>query len=86
MIRAYLKLHLWLNAKCARLSLRERRIFFYGLSALYFVSSLSMIAFFFIPEETEIKEEKNNNPIELIDAPKHLDSIKQQDSIQPFLT
>ena len=83
MKRTYLKLHLWLKTRCERLTLRQRRIIFFSISTIYFLSSLGLIVSAFIPEkdsertdEMEVKEYKIAPDMpELIDTPIRKDSL-----------
>ena len=83
MIRTYLKLHLWLKAKCEKLTMRQRRIFFYSVSTVYLLCSAALIVSAFIPEkdsertdEMEVKEYKIAPDMpELIDTPIRKDSL-----------
>lgn len=87
MIRPYLKLHLWLKAKCDRLTLRQRRIFLYSVSAVYFFCSVSLIILAFIPKEPD--ETGRNEETKIIDrvdgiereAPKLYDAPLDFDSL-----
>lgn len=74
MIRAYLKLHLWLKAKCEQLTLRQRKIFLYSVSGVYFICCIGLIMPLFIPEKDAGKAHRKNIP-ELIDTPIHKDSL-----------
>lgn len=68
MKRNYLRLHLWLRKRCDQLTVRQRKVVVYGLSILYLICSLWMIAQFFLPQ----KEEENRIVIpkgELMDSP-----------------
>ena len=47
--RYYLKLHLWLRHRCDRLTVRQRKAIVYGLSLVYLVCSIWMIAQYFLP-------------------------------------
>src|SRR3712207_7621969 len=51
--RHYLRLHLWLRHRCERLTIRQRKEIVYGLSFVYLVCSLWMIAQFFLPPKVE---------------------------------
>ena len=83
MIRSYLKLHLWLKAKCEKLTVRQRKIFFYSVSSVYLLCSAVLIVSTFIPEKEKISsnqgellEEKNNTAIpEIIDTPVRKDTL-----------
>ncbi len=52
--RNYLKLHLWLRHRCNRLTIRQRKVIVYGLSLVYLVCSIWMIAQFFLPQREEV--------------------------------
>ena len=94
MKRTYLKLHLWLKAWCERLSLRQRRIFLYSVSAVYFLCSIGLIVSAFIPEknrketgQTELKENKiKENLPALIDTPIRSDSLYRKDTTEQVIT
>ena len=49
----YLRLHLWLRHRCERLTIRQRKAIVYGLSFIYLICSLWMIAQFFLPPKKE---------------------------------
>lgn len=51
--RHYLRLHLWLRHRCERLTIRQRKVIVYGLSFVYLICSLWMIAQFFLPPKEE---------------------------------
>ena len=64
--RQYLRFHLWLRHRCERLTIRQRKEIVYGLSFIYLLCSLWMIAQFFLPP----KEEKLPIPKgKLMDSP-----------------
>ncbi len=94
MTRGYLKLHLWLKAKCDRLSLRQRRIMLFSVSTVYFLCSLRLIVSTFIPEKeigkaqhTEMEGENANRDIqELIDTPIDGDSLYRKDTSEQIIT
>lgn len=70
--RQYLKLHLWLRHRCDRLTIRQRKVIVYGLSFVYLVCSIGMIAQLFMPP----KEEKQPIPKgKLMDSPIRTDSL-----------
>lgn len=94
MIRAYLKLHLWLKARCERLTLRQRKIFLYSVSGVYFICCIGLIMPLFVPEKEENETEqtetimdkiKPNNP-ELIDTPVQNDSLHQYETFEQATT
>lgn len=67
----YLRLHLWLRHRCERLTIRQRKTVVYGLSFVYLICSLWMIAQFFLPP----KEKKLPIPKgKLLDSPIRTDS------------
>lgn len=68
-LRLYLKTHLWLRERCERLSEGQRKTIVFGLSLVYLLCSLWMIAQFFLPyqEETELPIPVSSK--EYIDAP-----------------
>ena len=49
--RYYLEVHYWLRAYCDRLSPKARRYVVYGISVLYLVCSLTMIAQVLFPRK-----------------------------------
>ena len=49
----YLRFHLWLRHRCERLTIRQRKEIVYGLSFIYLLCSLWMIAQFFLPPKKE---------------------------------
>lgn len=51
--RYYLRAHLWLRHRCDCLTTRQRKVIVYGLSLVYLVCSLLMIAQFFLPAKIE---------------------------------
>ena len=51
--RHYLRFHLWLRHRCERLTIRQRKEIVYGLSFIYLLCSLWMIAQFFLPPKKE---------------------------------
>lgn len=51
--RHYLRLHLWLRHRCNRLTIRQRKVIVYGLSLVYLICSIVMIAQFFLPQTKE---------------------------------
>lgn len=70
--RHYLRLHLWLRHRCEKLTIRQRKEIVYGLSIVYLICSLWMIAQFFLPP----KEEKLPVPKgTIIDSNIHTDSV-----------
>ena len=69
--RHYLRLHLWLRHRCEKLTIRQRKAIVYGLSFVYLVCCLWMIAQFFLPP----KEDKLPIPKgKLMDSPIRTDS------------
>ena len=73
--RHYLRFHLWLRHRCERLTIRQRKEIVYGLSFIYLLCSLWMIAQFFLPP----KEEKLPIPKgKLMDSPIRTDSTLQE--------
>ena len=69
--RHYLRFHLWLRHRCERLTIRQRKEIVYGLSFIYLLCSLWMIAQFFLPP----KKEKLPIPTgKLTDSPIRTDS------------
>lgn len=71
----YLRFHLWLRHRCERLTIRQRKAIVYGLSFIYLICSLWMIAqFFLLP-----KKEKLPIPTgKLTDSPIRVDSTLQE--------
>ena len=73
--RHYLRFHLWLRHRCERLTIRQRKEIVYGLSFIYLLCSLWMIAQFFLPP----KKEKLPIPTgKLTDSPIRADSTLQE--------
>ena len=73
--RHYLRFHLWLRHRCERLTIRQRKEIVYGLSFIYLLCSLWMIAQFFLPQ----KKEKLPIPTgKLTDSPIRTDSTLQE--------
>ena len=73
--RQYLRFHLWLRHRCERLTIRQRKEIVYGLSFIYLLCSLWMIAQFFLPP----KKEKLPFPMgKLTDSPIRTDSTFQE--------
>ena len=73
--RQYLRFHLWLRHRCERLTIRQRKAIVYGLSFIYLIYSLWMIAQFFLPP----KKEKLPIPTgKLTDSPIRTDSTLQE--------
>ena len=73
--RQYLRFHLWLRHRCERLTIRQRKEIVYGLSFIYLLCSLWMIAQFFLPP----KKEKLPIPTgKLTDSPIRTDSTLQE--------
>ena len=73
--RQYLRFHLWLRHRCERLTIRQRKEIVYGLSFIYLLCSLWMIAQFFLPP----KKEKLPIPRgKLTDSPIRTDSTLQE--------
>nr|WP_314159044.1 hypothetical protein [uncultured Prevotella sp.] len=71
----YLRFHLWLRHRCERLTIRQRKEIVYGLSFIYLLCSLWMIAQFFLPP----KKEKLPIPTgKLTDSPIRTDSTLQE--------
>ena len=69
--RHYLRFHLWLRHRCERLTIKQRKEIVYGLSFIYLLCSLWMIAQFFLPP----KKEKLPIPTgKLTDSPIRTDS------------
>ena len=85
MIRAYLKLHLWLKANCERLTLRQRKVFLYSVSGVYFICCIGLIMPLFIPEKDAGKAHRENIP-ELIDTPIQKDSLYQCENFEQATT
>ena len=52
--RYYLVAHLWLRHRCERLTTKQRKVIVYGLSLVYLVCSIVMIAQFFLPQKEEV--------------------------------
>ena len=73
--RHYLRFHLWLRHRCERLTIKQRKEIVYGLSFIYLLCSLWMIAQFFLPP----KKEKLPIPTgKLTDSPIRTDSTLQE--------
>ena len=73
LIKYYLRAHLWLHHRCDRLTARQRKLIVFGLSFVYLVCSLVMIAQFFLPHD---KEERLPIPKgTIIDSDIHTDSV-----------
>ena len=73
--RQYLRSHLWLRHRCERLTIKQRKEIVYGLSFIYLLCSLWMIAQFFLPP----KKEKLPIPTgKLTDSPIRTDSTLQE--------
>ena len=73
--RQYLRFHLWLRHRCERLTIRQRKEIVYGLSFIYLLCLLWMIAQFFLPP----KKEKLPIPTgKLTDSPIRTDSTLQE--------
>ena len=73
--RHYLRFHLWLRHRCERLTIRQRKEIVYGLSFIYLLCSLWMIAQFFLPP----KKEKLPIPMgKLTDSPIQTNSTLQE--------
>ena len=53
LLRHYLRFHLWLRHRCERLTIKQRKEIVYGLSFIYLLCSLWMIAQFFLPPKKE---------------------------------
>lgn len=68
--RHYLRFHLWLRHRCERLTIRQRKGIVYGLSFVYLICSLWMIAQFFLPQKSELPVPKGK----LLDSPIRTDS------------
>ena len=68
--RDYLRLHLWLRHRCERLTIRQRKAVVYGLSFVYLVCCLWMIAQFFLPQKDRLSIPKGR----LLDSPIRTDS------------
>lgn len=94
MRRGYLELHLWLKAVFDKLSSRQRRIFLYSVSSVYFLCSAVLIISGFTPEkETPEKEQTKINELplqrnvpELIDTPIRRDSLCEKDPFEQQIT
>lgn len=71
--RYYLKLHLWLRRRCDKLTTNQRKIIVYGLSLVYLVCSIVMIAQFFLLPKEEVLPIPTG---ELVDSP-----IRRMDSL-----
>ena len=69
----YLRFHLWLRHWGERLTIRQRKEIVYGLSFIYLLCSLWMIAQFFLPP----KKEKLPIPTRKL-SPIRTDSILQE--------
>lgn len=63
--RHYLRLHLWLRHRCERLTIRQRKAVVYGLSFVYLICCLWMIAQFFLPQKERLSIPKGR----LLDSP-----------------
>lgn len=68
--RHYLRLHLWLRHWCERLTIRQRKTVVYGLSFVYLICCLWMIAQFFLPQKERLSIPKGR----LLDSPIRTDS------------
>lgn len=70
--RHYLKLHLWLHRRCNKLTTNQRKIIVYGLSLVYLICSIVMIAQFFLPQTKETLPipmgELRDSPIRRMDS------------------
>lgn len=51
--RYYLRLHLWLRRRCDKLTTNQRKVIVYGLSLVYLICSIWMIAQLFLPQKEE---------------------------------
>ena len=71
--RHYLRLHLWLRHRCDRLTVRQRKAIVYGLSLVYLICSLWMIAQFFLPQREEVLPFPTS---QIVDSP-----IRRMDSL-----
>ena len=94
MTRTYLKLHLWLKAKCEKLTMRQRRIFFYSVSIVYLLCSAALIVSAFIPEKEKVKMKQNElleeniktGIPEIIDTPLRKDSLFRHETLEQTTT
>ena len=70
--RYYLRLHLWLRRRCDKLSTNQRKAIVYGLSLVYLICSIWMIAQLFLPQKKEALPipmgELSDSPIRRIDS------------------
>ena len=73
--RHYLRFHLWLRHRCERLTIKQRKEIVYGLSFIYLLCSLWMIAQFFLPPKKEKLPIPTGN---LTDSPIRTDSTLQE--------
>ncbi|PNE27941.1 hypothetical protein BHU09_09830 [Tannerella sp. oral taxon 808] len=80
--RRYLRAHVWLHRQCDRLTERQRKYLVFGLCALYFVCSVTMIAQLFLPEE---KHEQAIPVSRFADSPIQRDSLHRH-VIEPIKT
>lgn len=70
--RNYLKLHLWLRRRCNKLTIRQRKVIVYGLSLVYLVCSIVMVARFFLPQREEVLTFPTS---QIVDSPIRTDSL-----------
>ncbi len=70
--RQYLRLHLWLRRRCDKLTIRQRKVIVYGLSLVYLVCSIVMVAQFFLPQKKEVLPIPTS---EIVDSPIRTDSL-----------
>ena len=70
--RYYLVAHLWLRHRGERLTTKQRKVIVYGLSLVYLVCSIVMIAQFFLPQKEEVLPIPTG---ELMDSPIRKDSL-----------
>lgn len=82
LVRRWIRISkLSLRRKCEKLSTKQRKALVYGISGLYLLCSLVMIAQFFIsPKETELPIPKNEY---FKDAPKSI-APKERQQLKPI--
>lgn len=63
---------MWLRHRCNKLTTKQRKIIVYGLSLVYLICSIVMIAQLFLPQKEEALPIPKG---ELLDSPIRMDSL-----------
>ena len=80
--RQYLRMMLWLRHRCDKLTTKQRKVIVYGLSLIYLICSIVMIAQFFLPQREKLPFSDGK----LMDSPIRIDSISRNGDYMEYYT